>query len=487
MRAACISLMLMLLMRSVSAQNIFTHKFTPLQMKEEAALLKKIVEANHPSLYWHITKDHFDSVYQQMVNSITVDLNENEYRNKLALWMNVIKCGHTVVRYSKSTAKKIQQNITPQFPLFIKVWADSMVVYGKLNKQDTLFKNGTILTAINGKSCREIIDSILPYISTDGNSMSHKKQVLSNSFGFWYTSVFGSDSIYTIQYIDEKRQQQTARCYPFSASTKLPNKKSTDTAQQIVAPALSKKAMQLLRNRSLTIDTVKSIAIMRLNTFTGSSLKSFFAQSFKQINQLQIKHLIIDLRSNGGGRVSNSTTLTQYLINHYFKVADTVVANSKKLRYGSYIRPFIINWLAMNIFSKKALDGKVHFNRYEKHEYSPKNNHWFNDKIYLLQGGNTFSASTMFIGALKGQANVTVVGEETGGGAYGNSAMLIPTIVLPKSKIRISLPLYRVVINRLAEKGCGIMPDVLVPPASKAIEEGLDLKMEKVYELIDNG
>jgi hypothetical protein len=486
MRAVYISWIWVLFAYNVAAQNVFTKKFTPLQMKEEAALLKNIVEANHPSVYWHITKDHFDSVYQQVVNGITVHLNENEYRNKLALWLNEIKCGHTVVRYAKRTAKKIRQNKTPQFPLLIKVWADSMVVYGSLNKPDTLFKNGTIITAINGRSCRQIIDSIFPYISTDGNSINHKNQVLSNSFGFWYTSVFGADSNYRIQYIDRNHLPQTAEINSYKAATKLPAKKSTDTVQLKQEPGLSKKAMKLLSQRSLNIDTVKSIATMRLNTFTGSNLKQFFSKSFEQINQLSIKHLIIDLRSNGGGRVSNSTALTQYIINHYFKIADSVVANGRNIKYGRYIHPFIFNWLAMKIFSKKMQDGKMHFNMFEKREYLPKNKNWYKGKVYLLQGGNTFSASTMFIGALKGQSNVTVVGEETGGGSYGNSAMLIPSIVLPHSRLRISLPLYRVVLHKGGEKGCGIMPDVLVPPSSNAIAEGKDVKIEKVYEMIKN-
>ena len=34
------------------------------------------------------------------------------------------------------------------------------------------------------------------------------------------------------------------------------------------------------------------------------------------------------------------------------------------------------------------------------------------------------------------QDNVTVVGEETGGGAYGNSAWLIPEVTLPETKVR---------------------------------------------------
>ena len=57
----------------------------------------------------------------------------------------------------------------------------------------------------------------------------------------------------------------------------------------------------------------------------------------------------------------------------------------------------------------------------------------------MLSGGNTFSASTLFIQAVKKQPNVTVVGEESGGGAYGNNAWLIPDITLPITKVQIPL------------------------------------------------
>jgi hypothetical protein len=58
----------------------------------------------------------------------------------------------------------------------------------------------------------------------------------------------------------------------------------------------------------------------------------------------------------------------------------------------------------------------------------------------------------MFIGALKGQDNVTIVGEESGGGFYGNSAMHLPTIVLPNSKLRVVLPMYRLVMDKTRPK-----------------------------------
>ena len=139
----------------------------------------------------------------------------------------------------------------------------------------------------------------------------------------------------------------------------------------------------------------------------------------------------------------------------------------------------------MHFTGRKQNDNRVHFRYFEKHYFNPKNKYHFNGNIYVLTGGYTFSAGSMVAGQLKGQANVTLVGEETGGGAYGNTAVHLPTVTLPNSKLRLVLPLYRMVFDsHRIKNGRGVVPDVYIPPSSDAIKRGIDLKMEKVKELI---
>ena len=90
----------------------------------------------------------------------------------------------------------------------------------------------------------------------------------------------------------------------------------------------------------------------------------------------------------------------------------------------------------------------------------------------------------MFASSLKGQSNVTLVGEETGGGYYGNSAMHLPTIVLPNTKIKVGLPIYRLVMDKNRPKGRGIVPDIEIQPSSDAIKKGVDLKLIEIRRLI---
>jgi hypothetical protein len=80
---------------------------------------------------------------------------------------------------------------------------------------------------------------------------------------------------------------------------------------------------------------------------------------------------------------------------------------------------------------------------------------------------------------------VTLVGEETGGGYYGNTAWMIPDVTLPHTKLRFRLPRFRLVIDRSRVKnGRGVLPDVPSLPTADAIGRGLDFKTEKAKELI---
>lgn len=490
MKTARIIVTFIVLITGLSEQTIAQRLPPPLPkmaagpLIEDIVLLKKILEANHPSLYWYTSKDSMDYYFNETMAGITDSLNEPDYKNRLSKLIAHIKCGHTTVRFSKGYGKVAAMYRYPQFPLALKVWDDSLVVLGSAYRNDSIFKRGTIVTAINQRSPVQLLDTMYQYISTDGYGVNHKSQIISGNFPGWYKTILGdADSVYSIRYIDSTgtEKETTLRAYrpvvDTNRQTRQETRESRLTRREI-------RQLNLLNKRTMVIDTAASTAFIRLTTFTGGRLKSFFRRSFKTLSKLSIQHLVIDLRENGGGNVSNSIRLTQYLADKSFKVGDTVAAISRKFEYGRYIKPRLLYWMAMNFGARKEKDGSIHYRRYERHYYAPKETNHFNGKVYLVQGGYTFSAATMFISQLQGQSNVKVVGEETGGGYYGNSAMHIPKITLPNSGIVVSLPMYRLVMNKQRPKGRGIMPDIMIKPSSRAIREGYDIKIVEIKKMI---
>ncbi len=459
-----------------------TDKLPSQALQQDTRLLKSILETNHPSLYWYTPKDSIDLYFNQALLSITDSLTELQYRNKMSWVINKIRCGHTQVRFSKKYTKFYTGRRLPQFPLSLKAWQDSIVVVNNFLK-DSLLKRGTIITSINGRTNREVLDSMYSLLGGDGPYNNFQQQLVSFYFPQFYKSTFGIDSTFKIGFLDSTGLPQSTTIPYFK-----PVSDSLEKTRIAALPKLSRKERKkytLLSQRNLEIDTAKSTAVFNINTFSEGKLNRFFRKSFKTIDRLQIKNLVIDLRQNSGGSIYSSIRLLQYLVPGSFKLADTIAATSRNFEYRPFIKPWFLYWLSMRFTGRLQPDERVHFRYFEKHNFPPKGKHHFDGNIYVLTGGYTFSAASMVANQLKGQSNVTIVGEETGGGAYGNSAVHLPVITLPNSGLRIVLPLYRMVFKKDQPKdGRGVIPDVVVEPSSQAIRQGIDVKMESVMELI---
>jgi C-terminal processing protease CtpA/Prc len=247
-----------------------------------------------------------------------------------------------------------------------------------------------------------------------------------------------------------------------------------------------KRVRRLEGIRSLQIDLKEKQALLRINSFSQNGrLRSFFRKGFKLLDQNNIEDLIIDVRNNGGGRVGNSTALTRYVTDRRFKIADSLYAVRRNSSYGKYIEHNLAIQASMPFLTRKRKDGLHHFGYFERHFFTPKKNNRFSGRVYILTGGNSFSATTLFVQAVRGQKNVTVIGEETGGGAYGNSAWEIPDVTLPHTGVRFRLPLFRMVMNKeIPNDGRGILPDVYVGSTVESVRRNIDNKMQVAVQLI---
>ena len=459
-------------------------KIAPALLIKDLQTLQKVIEQNHPSTYWYTPKDSMDFYFSTALASVKDSMSAWAFKNVVATYLANIKCGHTSVHFSPKLTKQYANYRFPQFPLQIKVWKDSAVVIGNLFTKDSILKRGTIVTAINQMPVKPLVDSLYSIISTDGYSINFKSQVLTNNFAGWYKAKFGdADSVYQISYIDSAGHAATTS---IAAYVPLKTKKDSLSKSTAVNSKPKKPKPVPPKKWTLLVDSATNTAFMNLSSFSGSGLRKFIRQSFRTIKTRSVKNLVIDIRSNGGGNIKNSTLLSRYISDHSFKIADSVVANNRgisKVPLTSFLNVMYYA-LAKTVISKKEVDGKFHFKRFEKHYYAPVTKNHFDGNVYILQGGYTFSASTLFTSPLMKQKNVTIVGEESGGGYYGNTAMMIPNIKLPNSGLLFRLPLYRLVMDKTRPKGNGVIPHVMVDPSSYAIKQGFDIKLEAVKKMI---
>jgi len=468
---------------SVSRNYNPNKKYSKAQLQQDYILLRNILEKKHPALYWYTSKDSMDYYFDRGYKAISDSMTELQFGWKiLAPLTSTIHCGHTSFSMSKGWNHFIKNKIIPSFPLFLKVWKDSMMVIADLNRKDTLIKNGDFITAINGIKTADMINYMFHFLVEDGYSENVNYIRLSANFPYFHRNIFGLYKNYQVDYTDSNGVANSVRLPWFSPEP--------DTVKKIKKELRQKKRKithyEKLQNiRSLEFDS--SFALMTVNGFSNGHLRNFFRRSFRIMRKNKTKNLVIDIRANGGGDIIKSAFLTRFLRDKPFKVADSAYSVSKNLRpYTKYISTGFLNNLGLTFVTHKKKDGKYHFGYWENHTFMPKRKNHFDGEIYVLINGITFSASTLFCNDVKGQSNIKLVGEETGGGWYGNSGIMIPNITLPNTKLRVRLPFFKLVqYHHISFKGTGVMPDIYIGPNWRDILNGKDTKLERVEEIIN--
>lgn len=488
MRSARLMLSILILSLAVSCTATRNYnpnkKYAPETLREDYKLLRSILEEKHPSLYWYtppaVMKSIMDAGFDQLKDSMT----EQQFGwHVLAPMLAQIHCGHTSLMMSKEWQHFMRHKNIPSFPLFVKVWNDSMMVVANMNRDGNV-PRGSFIQSINGIPQTEIVRELSGFMPMDGYGYNLNFIKLSASFPFYYRNVFGLLPFYFIEYTDNNDIAQKAMI-PWwvnmadSAAAKKPVKRKAH--EEKISPEERRKFYRSIKQKD-------SVAIMDVNAFTKGHLKNFFRRSFRKLRKDKIDHLIIDLRVNGGGDMNKAVALARYISNKPFRIADSAFSIAKNFNpYSKYISKSFWNNLGLLFVTKRRKDGKYHFGYWERHVFKPKRRNHFDGNVYVLTNGLTFSAASLFCNLVREEDNVILAGEETGGGWYGNSGILIPTITLPNTHLRVRLPFFRLVqYGHPPFKGSGVIPEWYIGPDWRDVLKNEDTKIKAVINAIRN-
>lgn len=226
----------------------------------------------------------------------------------------------------------------------------------------------------------------------------------------------------------------------------------------------------------------------------NGDFRTFYNESFSKIDKNKSKTLVLDLRNNGGGRLSEIVNLYSYLSDSTFVFLDkSQVVSKSSLFEGGYFNggsfavktiktifsPLLYSYLVLTVHKDK--DGKNSYATQTKHLKVNINS--FKGKIYVLINGDSFSASSIISSNLKGSKRATFVGEETGGTYNGSVAGFMPVVKLTNSDLKIRIGLMLMSAHYKTDNiGRGLFPDVPISPTLQDRIKGKDPEMDWILK-----
>ncbi len=473
--------------------------------------LKKL----HPHLYWYISKKELDYKFDSLKSTITAPMLPLDFYKKLSPVVASVRQGHLIVYpptklYTKKELKALKKKGTGPFSQFDYELINEKLYVVKNKSYDKSIKPGTEVVAVNGINAVALIQKNYNYYSSDGYNTTFKTRNAGKHFSSFFTTEYGiKDSIQFNFKSNDSLKTITIRRKKEDTIAKLEEeikKKLSSFDKEKSKELRRKKRIQGYNpdeknyNRNLHfLEKDSSVAIMKIRGFKKGGYRTFYKESFNKISKYKSNTLVLDLRGNGGGRLTEIVHLYSYLADSTFVFLDkSEVVSKSSLFNGAYMHggsvpvktlkilfsPIMYGYLLLTV--KKEENGK---NYYATHTRVHKlNQNAFKGKIYVLISGGSFSASSIISSALHVSKRAFFVGEETGGSYNGTVAGFMPRVKLPNSKMKIRTGIMLMASKfKSAKDGRGIFPDMEIIPSIEDRVIAVDPELEWVLKEIKSG
>jgi Peptidase family S41 len=419
-------------------------KIPQAQLRQDFLLMKDTLQKIHAGLYTYKTKaeiDHvFDSCYAIIQDSMTIP----EFFALTRFVLASIEDGHTNCKLPRQVLDDFMSNskVFPAMVLFINNRAFIFCC-----KQNTSLTETEIIS-INNHSMDEITVRLFEYICSDAGIQSRKNWEMPEDFQLLYNIVYGANNSYDIRYKTKTGEIKTAKL-------------QADFMNDIFCTNPFPRPAKYL-HLSYTPD---KIAVLTLKSFfngfleqTGENFSKFLDSSFDDIKKKQIKKVLIDVRSNQGGNDNNGEILYSYLTQ----------------------KPFMYYAFQGTVTEKFSESDHSNLKLQQPKENS------FDGSVYILMNGRSFSGVAEFSSIVKTHNRGVFIGEECGGGYYGNTSGDEAMVSLPNTQITVRVPMikYLMAVKEIGNKNKGIQPDYPFYPTISDIIENTDGQMKYALALV---
>lgn len=413
-------------------------------LRADFTFFREALEKEHAGLYRYKNKIILNKLFDSCFAALNHPMSQLEFIKSITFIISSIEDGHTGTNLSRLLMNDYGEN-EKMFPVYVFfINAKAFVLCSSIKELPA----ETEILSIDNKPISEIKKVLLQYLPSDGKIETKKNQVLNNgAFSFLYNWIYGNKNSFSVRY-----------------KTKQGEIKTTNINAALVKDFECDNGNEPVNTKDLQLDfPEKNIALLTVKTFDDNKLagkqnfRDFLETSFKEINSRSVSELIIDLRGNAGGADAYGALLYSYLTRKPFKYFYSIESTTNKITV-----------------EENSLLGLQ----------QPKNNS-FNGKVLFLINGLCFSTTADFCSIAKSNNRGKFIGEETGGGYYGNTSGQTTKVELPNSKIDIIIPKFKYVndVKKIKYADRGIIPDYTILPTIHEVILHKDVQLSFALKL----
>nr|WP_262922096.1 S41 family peptidase [Aquimarina acroporae] len=334
---------------------------------------------------------------------------------------------------------------------------------------------------------------MIRHYSADGVTISaieHYLGVSYLSFSRTYPIVYDAKSTYEITYKDYVTRE---------IKTKIVTSISNQEYLKIELERYGTNSNKYKEKAfDFTINENEKYAYLQVTRFFKDSFQEpestypdFYKKCFKEIEERKIENLIIDLRDNDGGKVSNAAHLLRYFVKNPFTPVNETTTKGNDQYYLDYNDNENGLYLDEQFGLKKKLNGDYKVTDFDYltglKVFKPIDEYEYNGKIIVLIDGGASSAGGSGAAIIQEYTDAIFVGSETFGTAgisngvnkiyvLGNETGIVLTIPVMHSDIAVNKHLKR----------RGVLPDYEISNNIHDIINKRDVMMEFVVKNLLN-
>lgn len=453
---------------------------SPKAMRTDIGILSDASASLHPGLYRYLTPAGFERERQQLNRFAATPRTLGNFYLALSAFTASVRCGHSFPNPANQTPAVTSALFGKADRLpFAFVWLDRrMIVTADLGSGHHL-PIGSEIVAIDGIGVHDMLAKMLPCARTDFSNDARKVADL---------GIPGDADQPTFDLL-------RALLFPSPGPSARVVARIDGRTIAIACPLITAAARDgALRHPSesspygWTFEVRGQVGILTMPTwavFHGKwDWQGFIDASLDAAVDRRLSSIVIDVRDNGGGLDCGAAIVARLI--EAPLTADSYSRHVRYRRIPDRLAPYLTTWdRSFKDWGASAMGPDAagfytltHSGDASDTNIIQPNGRRFVGKVAVLVGPKNASATFGFAGLMQRHRMATLVGEQTGGNRRGINGGALFFIGLPRSGIKVDLPLIAY-WPETPQPDAGIMPDVVVPVRVADLQAGRDIALAR--------